>query len=370
MTHAQAIAPDSRLASRYFTSFEDSLLEFTTALTEFSKQVRCWKEEGASSKLPRSYQPFQRLIDAGMIVSRKVLDDKGPPRGQADNMVAATDLFPTFQGEPEDIFEWMETNQPHFDLLVEAMLNWPAKEDAPDEIELVLEVGAFTLHNTIESEGDQLDQIKQLLVKVERHLGQLASVVVGLTEVVTGDVMLVSTLSCSDTAAWHNAGEDKLYIRPVRSTGLDHIQALIHELGHRYWQNQMSDAHKRAWNDYHATLVYGEVPEYEVPIPEVGQEVVITVPIEGGGEDAQFPTVERIVGDRIYIEGGRYLTRRQFDDYYQEAAALSMFPSSLAGSSRSQPDGPEVHFCEALAFKAIGQLAPTAMAQFDEVFRS
>lgn len=367
MPQPHTATADPRLAARYFAAFDERLLEFTAALTDFTNQVRWWKDKETSPKLPRKFRPFWRLIDAGMELSRWIMAEKGPPLGQRKPMEEATDLFLSFADEPDDIFVWMETNQPKFDLLVEAALNWPAKEDAPDEVELVFDLGPFTVHNTIEAEGDQLDQVRQLIERSQRHIQSMSGIVVDLDKVLRGDVMLVSKLQKSPTAAWYNADEDKLYLRPVRSCSHENIRAVIYELGHRYWQHFMTQPHKRGWRDYHAKLCY-ENTEFDVDLPGVGEEVTITPKI-GDGRAERHPLVERIEGDRFYLEEGGYLTRRQFYDWYRERAMRSKFPGA-AGKARSAADGPEVHFCEALAHKAVGLLGATAMAHFDEVFRN
>lgn len=360
-------AADDRLAARYFTAFDERLLEFTAALTDLTNQVRWWKDKETSPKLPRKFRPFWRLIDAGMELSRWILDEKGPPLGQRKPLEEATDLFLSLSDEPDNIFTWMETNQPKFDLLVEAALNWPSKEEAPDEVELVFDLGPFTVHNTIEAEGEQLGQIRQLLERSQRHIQSMSGIVVGLDKVLRGDVMLVSKLRKSPTAAWYNADEDKLYLRPVRSCSHENIRAVIHELGHRYWQHFMSQTHKRGWRDYHAKLCY-EDTDFEVEIPSVGDEVV-TTPTIGEGRAVRHPLVERVEGDRIYLEGGGYLTHRQVSDYYRERSQRAKFPG-MAGKVRTTSEGPEVHFCEALSHKAVGLLGASAMAHFDEVFRN
>ena len=72
--------------------------------------------------------------------------------------------------------------------------------------------------------------------------------------------------------------------------------------------------------------------------------------------------VDRIEGNKIYTDNGGYFTREQFYNHAYNSAKRARFPSAYAATSH------EEHFCEALAFRAVGSLAPDAVAAFDEIW--
>jgi hypothetical protein len=297
-----------------------------------------------------------RLIQRGRELADAILKNKVAPKGKAKKLEMAARLVHAARRQPRDIFAWEEKNQRNFKLLIEAGSKW---EDAALNASALFKLGPFTIHNTLGLTGADLDGVKETLNKAV-GLAKRAPVP-GFQRVLYGDVFVVGRLQQANTLAWYFPKEDTVYVRPKLKAGRNALHNLIHELGHRYWQKFADRTRKQEWVKWHGNMRYLDGPQPEIHIPQVG-EVVEIAKAEGRGKNKRKPVVERIEGDKIYVDTGGFFRANQFYQHAAREAELAKYPTRYSAKSY------EEHFCEALALRVLGKLKGLNLSNFENIW--
>lgn len=350
----------TRIASRWIRNaagtekdIQDNLQPFSQAYKSFVKEVG----DGQARDLPgnsitvrsRTNRPWISLMSYGHKIAEGILSTRSIPRRQAKGLEMTYRLFANSRKMPRDVYKWWEKNQRRLDLILEAASKWPEKQEGGEEL---FTVGAFRVHNTVGATGAELESLKKTVAAAEKMARK--NPVRGFKRVVYGDIYVVARLTKAHHAAWYQPSDDSLYLRRGKKTSMDEVQALVHELGHRYWAKFAKTDQKVAWVRHHQEVANNEVPRNEIHIPAVGEPFPGTrVPGVKGD-----PIVSKDDGANIYFEGksrGKPETYsipryKAFKLLRDQIKVSRNFPTPYSAKN------PEEHFCEALKLQAAGVL--------------
>ena len=193
-------------------------------------------------------RPWVTLIDKGYLMANGVVSTRIIPSGKARAFESAFQMLVRTRNPPKDIRKWWKTNGKKLELLFEAV-KWPQKELGGDDLFVL---GPFKVHNVKGFRDGWLDFMKKGVEFVAK-LGA-RNPVPGFSRALYGDVFLVGQLTQAHVAAWYNPSEDSLYLRQVSRTGHDEAHAMLHELGHRYYQKFAKKPAKKLWGKWHASI--------------------------------------------------------------------------------------------------------------------
>ncbi len=307
----------------------------------------------------RAVEPaFIQLIRAGRKVVAGVLSVRSIPDKSAKSLEMVYRLVENARRVPQDIYKWWDTNGKRVKFLIEAAENWPVKSEGTDEL---FTLGPFKVHNAVGAKGAELDSLKKGLERVEKAVK--SNPVPGFARVLYGDVHVVPRITKAHHAAWYYPGDDSLYLRRAKSTGIDEVHALIHELGHRYWHKFAAEPQKKAWALHHSRAASKTV---EVELPKVGDELPVAIK----GVKNRYPTIVAVEPGlfrySIDIDGRPYTnsisTKTVYDFYREQQKATKNFPTKYSATSEQE------HFCDAVAMLALGNLPDEFAVPFNAVW--
>lgn len=301
---------------------------------------------------------FIQLIRAGRKVVAGVLSVRSIPDKSAKSLEMVYRLVENARRVPQDIYKWWDTNGKRVKFLIEAAENWPAKSEGTDEL---FTLGPFKVHNAVGAKGAELDSLKKGLERVEKAVK--SNPVPGFARVLYGDVHVVPRITKAHHAAWYYPSDDSLYLRRAKSTGIDEVHALIHELGHRYWHKFAAEPQKKAWALQHSRAASKTV---EVELPKVGDELPVAIK----GVKNRYPTIVAVEPGlfrySIDIDGRPYTnsisTKTVYDFYREQQKATKNFPTKYSATSEQE------HFCDAVAMLALGNLPDEFAVPFNAVW--
>jgi hypothetical protein len=293
--------------------------------------------------------PWVQLMNRGYKIAEGILSTRSIPAAKAKGLEMAYRLFANSSRMPKDVYAWWAKNQRHLDLILEAATKWPEKQEGSDEL---FTVGSFRVHNTVGATGAELEGLKKTIAAAEKMARK--NPVPGFARVLYGDIHVVARLTKAHHAAWYYPGDDSLYLRRGSKTGMDEVQSLVHELGHRYWAKFSKPTQRAAWDTHHREVENNDVPREEVHIPTVGEPFPVgKVPGVKGD-----PIVVKDDGANLYFEGvsrGRPTTfsiprYKAFVLLKEQLKRTRNFPTAYSSKNS------EEHFCEALKLLAAGAL--------------
>ena len=303
-------------------------------------------------------QPWVDIIDGGYKVVSGVLSVRGIPDKSAKPLEMVYRLMANSRRMPQDIYKWWEDNGKRVKFLIEAAENWPAKSEGTDEL---FTLGPFKVHNTVGAKGAELDSLKKGLERVEKAVK--SNPVPGFARVLYGDVHVVPRITKAHHAAWYYPGDDSLYLRRAKSTGIDEVHALIHELGHRYWHKFAAEPQKKAWALHHSRAASKTV---EVELPKVGDELPVAIK----GAKGRYPTIVAVEPGlfrySLDIDGKPHTsaisTLKVYDFYREQQKASKNFPTKYSATNEQE------HFCDTVAMLALGNLPDEFAVPFNAVW--
>jgi hypothetical protein len=318
-------------------------------------------------------QATWNLLAASAQLARWLIRFKSIPKGQAKALERAAKPFLSARRQPRKPVSWMLKNQKNINYLRNAYQKWDDKgEDSPDKYP----VGPFTVHNTLQLEGDDLKKTNKVIEAATKFVK--SSGIPGAAKAVYGDVFVVGKLQGHNTLAWYNFRDDNIYLRPLLKANLDATHSLAHEIGHRYWRKQVPKAAQLQWQRYHSGKQY-EQPDVGAQIKEVmatikpGQPMPIPVkgwerggpPIIVGLENASNPRQAQVVFEmqRGAKKGkqGRVRLMAIANFLGQQEARKISFPTPYASTS------PEEHFAESFGLYSTKKLTGVHKENFEKI---
>lgn len=157
--------------------------------------------------------------------------------------------------------DWFDKNRAKI-LEVWELMKYPLKSE-----DSAIVVGSFKVLNPIHLSSDKVEQMTQAVEDSLRYCtNDLAP---RFPTALYGNVTLAEKLGGHNTLAWYNPHKDDITMKytDMRSSSVkgSFIHTFIHELGHRYFQKQVSAEAKRLWRRYdqyaHLTDVSDLLPE-------------------------------------------------------------------------------------------------------------
>ena len=317
------------------------------ALSGDSMVVRRWANE-----------PWLAIITNGEKVVAGVLSVRSIPDKSAKPLEMVYRLMANSRRMPQDVFKWWADNRKRVEFLIEAAETWPPKTEGTDEL---FTVGPFKVHNTVGAKGSELESLKKGLERVEKAVR--SNPVPGFARVLYGDVHVVPRITKAHHAAWYYPGDDSVYLRRTKATGMDEVNALIHELGHRYWHKFASESQKKEWQKVHWRA---ESKSVDVELPKVGDEIPVAIK----GAKGRYPTIVAVEPGRFRYSidlGGETFTNsiptmKVYEFYRERQKATKNFPTPYSATSAQE------HFCDSVALLAMDNLPNEFAVPFNAIW--
>jgi len=305
-------------------------------------------------------RPWIEIVENGQWVVAGVLSTRSIPDKGAKPFEMVYRLMTNSRRMPQDIYKWWNDNGKRVKFLIEAAENWPAKTGGTDEL---FTLGPFKVHNTVGAKGAELESLKKGLERVEKAIK--SNPIPGFARVLYGDVHVVPRITKGHHAAWYYPSDDSVYLRRTKSTGMDEVHALIHELGHRYWHKFASEPQKKAWNTLH---IRAGMKPIEVEMPKVGDEIPVAIK----GVKNRYPTITLVDNRRGWVQYSIDIDGRQhtnsihidkvYNFYHEQQKKTKNFPTPYSATSAQE------HFCDSLAMLAMGNLPDEFAVPFNSVW--
>jgi len=303
----------------------------------------------------KANRPWLQLMDLGYKVANGILSTRSVPPRSAKGLEMAYRLFATSRKMPKDVYKWWAKNESRLMLIAEAGMKWPEKVEGGDEL---FAVGSFRVHNTVGAAGAELQSLKTGIAKVEKLAK--SNPAPGFARTVYGDIHVVSRITKAHHAAWYHPADDSLYLRRGSKPGLDEVQAMVHELGHRYLAKFANKASVAGWREHHWAV---EGKPVEVEMPKVGDALpFVSIPGQRGD-----PVIAKDDGANFYFVNPKdkvfAVSRYKLYKLKQEHEKRNIsFPTPYSATSW------EEHFCEAVSLLSMGKLSAEHLGPFKEIW--
>lgn len=343
--------------ARELPLFEDNLKALTLKIN--AGKNKGWVGDSRRVK-DDLFANWDAVVTHGSILADSILSTRSIPKQHIKAFEMSYRLLNNIVKQPKNMYDWFDLNQKRFDLVVQAARTWPPKQEGSDDLFIV---GSFKVHNTVGAEGAEIESLKSAIECVDKLCRKNS--VPGLVRTLYGDIHVVARITKAHHAAWYFSSDDSLYLRRSKTTGIDEVHAIIHELGHRYWQKFASEEDKKSWRRHHEDV---EAKPVDLDLPTVGDPIPIKIP-----KIEKYPTITKIDGGRYHYEvdiGEGEVWRnsisamRVWQIYSDQQRALKNFPTEYSTKSA------EEHFCEALALSAMGTLKPEHQIPFDAIWNA
>lgn len=315
---------------------------------------------------------FNIMVAAAQL-ARWIIRFKSIPKGQAKGLERAAKPFLSGRQAPRKPVAWMAKNEKNLRYLQNAYTTWPEKtDDSPDKYT----VGPFTVHNTLQLEGDNLEKTNKVIEAATKFVKN--SRIPGAAKAAYGDVFVVGKLQGHNTLAWYNFRDDNIYLRPLLKADMDAAHSLAHEIGHRYWRKQVPKEVQRMWLRYHSGKRY-ETPDVKeqtqevmrtikpgqpFPIPVAGMKrggPPIVVGLENTSNPARAVVVVEMTRGKKKGQQARLPLSRVVDFLMKQEARKISFPTDYASTS------PEEHFAESFAMYSMKKLTGVHKENFEKI---
>ena len=311
-----------------------------------------------------SYQVFDYVIATMILLADFLYHKIDFPASKARRVRAIKNkLNKSFGRRSGSNTEWVKKRLSHIKDLLE-FLKSPLKQASRD-----IPLGPFTLKNPIHLSEHKVERMETAISDALKLCTN--SLVPSFKSCLYGDVALTEKIGRASWFAWYNKTRDDITIKYFERDLNHFIRTFIHEMGHRYYLKVLPASKKALWAKYHTMAVVTNVNLRDwVGDPSVAFYVKLG---RGGGATlypAQEPGAMRAMMTRVDHEGVYFTTEggRGVGPFRQRfvmnamRSKIGLLPSTYASTSA------EEHFCEALAYKALGDLKRPALRAFDAIF--
>jgi hypothetical protein len=258
--------------------------------------------------------------------------------------------------------KWFSDRRSHIKDIFD-LLKHPLREEGENTVD----VGPFTLQNPINLSGDKVEEMVEACTKALTYCTN--SLAPNFTQALYGDVVLVEKLGRASWYAWYNSAKDEVTLKHMGRDQEEFMKTFIHEIGHRYYRKNLSREKKSLWRRYDSRCHMG----HRVNLNDfVGKDIGLyakknrTKTTISSNPSHGVPTTL----SRTHPRGGVYLVlpdgsevgaykAKYIKDHLKSRSGL--FPTNYATSDV------EEHFCEALAYKAVGKLHPKSLDAFNSI---
>ncbi len=254
---------------------------------------------------------------------------------------------------------WFSDRRNHIDDMLTLLRN-PLREEGENTVD----VGPFTLKNPINLGGDKVEEMKEACTQALSLCTN--SLAPNFTQALYGDVVLVEKLGRASWYAWYNRIKDNITMKYMSRDKAEFIKTFIHEIAHRYYQKVLPRNKKMLWEMYHAECHYAQ----QINLRDwVGKDIGLYAKKKRtrtsiGSKGDQKAVIYEVRHNGVYLETddgsiiGSY-KKEYIIDFIK--AKTGIFPTKYATTDV------EEHFCEALAYKAVGKLHPKSLEAFNSI---
>jgi hypothetical protein len=259
--------------------------------------------------------------------------------------------------------KWFSDRRSHIKDIFD-LLKHPLRQEGDNECQ----VGPFTLKNPINLNRDKVLDMEKVIKKALTLCTN--SLAPNFTQALYGDVVLVEKLERANWYARYNPTKDEITMKFMDRKQEDFLKTFIHEIGHRYYRKVLSRQSKNLWRQYDmrcASVQRINLRDWD------GQDIGLYAKINRAGNNKLTRNSNGAKKTTLTISrfgSGVYLTTEDNDILgpYREKV-IKREIKSLTGLYPTQyatTDGEE-HFCEAIAYKAVGKLHPKSLEAFNSI---
>jgi hypothetical protein len=316
------------------------------------------------SSLPATYQRvFNSDIVTIVLLADFLYHKIDFPKGKARRVRAIKNKLKGIRLRPRANAntKWYVARLSHIEDMLE-LLKYPLKMSSAHKT-----LGPFTLKNPIHLSDEK---VLKLEAACKEALSLCTnSLAPGFTSCLYGDVTLTEKIGRSSWLAWYHTSKDDITIKYFEHEKHTFMRTFIHELGHRYYRKILPADKKGLWSTYHilATTTRVDLRDwikdpstvFYVGVGRTRQQVSTTP--EHGLTRALIQSVDY---KGVYFVTGSGEVFGPFPEKWVKSAIRAKsgnLPSQYASTSA------EEHFCEALAYKAVGELNEQALDSFNSI---
>ena len=233
-------------------------------------------------------------------LTNHILEDLEIPSKDLKKIERALQTVQKIRRVPNKPGTWWTKNRRH----IEVLYNTRAYLTRDDEdSNLTFDLRGFTVYNTIQAEGQEMDEIRDL---IERSVDAMKrSNVPVVPKLLYGKLKIVGKIQQSKTLAWYNIKNDDMSVRTRIASHLDAAHSIIHELGHRWWNRFLSRDVQARWKTHHRRV---GAKESDYPMPDVGDP--LGLPVRGVGENPLVVSIRGRAPRREFsLEGGNIFVK-------------------------------------------------------------
>lgn len=311
-----------------------------------------WKPaEVVPANTPHASNAVARLLWDGRNLVHITLRDKSVPKHRIKAFEKAFRAF-NWKRRPKNEVAWFARNLDNAKLLVDT-LNWPAKGAATESSDdRVFQVGSFVVHDQT---GGDVKATAQILARAEQLVR--ASDIPNADKALYGDVYFVGAIDRKRTIlAQYYGDQDRILLLMTKRVEKGELAALLHEIGHRYYQRVWTAVQRRDWSSYDSSL--RKAPD--IKLPKVGDVVVLQ---QKTGPVRYHVSAYQPIRGKIFMtlaEGGMIDVDKYFA-YAKQYAVIERLPTVY-----SRKDAEE-HFCEAFSLYCRNELKEPHLLAFEKL---
>ena len=251
-----------------------------------------------------------------------------------------------------DSNKWARTRKSHINDML-ALLRYPVRQEGENTVN----VGPFTLQNPINLDSQKVEEMVEACTQaLSRCTNSLAP---NFTQALYGDVVLVEKLGRANWYAWYSSAKDEITMKYMDRDKEEFMKTFIHEIGHRYYQKTLSaekniglyaEKKQRGWS----LSTQAKAGSLKTTLFMGLNNTAIMQTIFGGGGADGLP--------RFKTENGDVIGPYQIAGIKKHIKAKTgLYPTKYATTDV------EEHFCEAIAYKALGKLHPKSLEAFNSI---
>ena len=258
--------------------------------------------------------------------------------------------------------KWTQDRYSHINDMLE-LLRFPLREEGENTVD----IGPFVLKNPINLSTEKVEEMVDACTRSLTYCTN--SLAPNFNQALYGEVVLVEKLERASWYAWYNSVKDNITMKYMNREKEEFMKTFIHEIGHRYYKKVLCKSKKALWRIYDRECHLGS----SVYLDDfIGKDIGLyarkkrTRTSIGPNPNRGVPVViSRLTHKGVVLA---WQDGSELEGWYRKKylkrhikARRGLFPTNYAGTDV------EEHFCEAIAYKALGKLHPKALEAFNSI---